>query len=56
MFKRSGKKQLYTALAELPVPTSAFFQNSDHDGGFTRFRLTVVNAKHHLRSDPRNFL
>jgi hypothetical protein len=39
MFKRSGKEHLYTALAELPVPTSAFFQNSGHDGVLDHSRL-----------------
>jgi hypothetical protein len=42
MFKRSGKEHLYTALAELPVPTSAFFQNSGHDGVLDHSRLAFA--------------
>jgi len=45
MFKRSGKEDLYTALAELPVPTSAFFQNPGHDGVLDRSGLAAFVAQ-----------
>jgi hypothetical protein len=41
VFKRTGKEHLYTALAELPVPTSAFFQNPGHDGVLDRSGLAA---------------
>jgi hypothetical protein len=46
MFKHSGKEHLYTALAELPVPTSAFFQDIGHDGVLDRSRLVAFVTKH----------